>query len=39
MEQGVPISVSVAAVGLVAIGLFIGFVAGLITGWVARDRK
>lgn len=39
MDQGVPISVSVAAVGLVAIGLFIGFVSGLITGWVARDRK
>lgn len=39
MNQGVSLSVSVAAVGLVAIGLFIGLVAGLITGWVARDRK
>jgi len=39
MSQGVPLSVSVAAIGLVAIGLFIGFVAGLITGWMARDRK
>ena len=39
MNQGVPLSVSVAAIGLVAIGLLIGFVAGLITGWVARDRK
>jgi hypothetical protein len=34
-----PLSVMVAAVGLVFMGLMVGFVSGLITGWVLRDRR
>jgi hypothetical protein len=35
----VPLSVKVAAAGLVCAGLLVGFVAGLVTGWMARERK
>jgi len=35
----IPLSVKLAAIGLLAIGLLIGFVAGLITGWCARERR
>jgi ribose/xylose/arabinose/galactoside ABC-type transport system permease subunit len=38
-EPVVPLSVKLAAIGLLAIGLLIGFVAGLITGWCARERR
>ena len=35
----VPLSVKLAAIGLLAIGLLVGFIAGLITGWCARERR
>ena len=38
-EPVVPLSVKLAAIGLLAIGLLVGFVAGLITGWCARERR
>jgi hypothetical protein len=38
-EPVVPLSVKLAAIGLLAIGLLIGFVAGLVTGWMMRDRR
>ena len=38
-EPVVPLSVKVAAIGLLATGLLIGFVAGIVTGWCARERR
>jgi hypothetical protein len=35
----VPMTVAVAALGLVAIGLVVGLVGGLIAGWMMHDRR
>lgn len=37
--SAVPMTVCVAAVGLVAIGLLVGLVGGLIAGWMMHDRR
>jgi preprotein translocase subunit Sss1 len=38
-EPVVPLSVKIAAIGLLSIGALIGFIAGLVTGWCARERR
>jgi hypothetical protein len=39
VNGGVPGVVIVAAIGLLATGLLIGLIGGLIAGWMLRDRR
>ena len=38
-EPVVPLSVKLAAIGLLATGLLVGFISGLATGWMMRERR